>query len=80
MFVLKRANIACKQQMTTVTYLNNILNNFRIIQLQIGIIYGHNSYRQPNQVLFKYKQRKFSGDAVWYLQLCPACRFTMACC
>ena len=38
MFVLKRANIACRQQMTTVNLLQKHFKNFCIIQLQIGII------------------------------------------
>ena len=37
MFVLKRANIACRQHMTKVYYFKRILNNFRFIQLQIGV-------------------------------------------
>ena len=34
MFVLKQVNIVCRQQMTAV----NVLQNVRIVQLQIGIL------------------------------------------
>ena len=37
-FVLKRANIACRQKVTTVNLLQKLLNNFCNTQLQIGII------------------------------------------
>ena len=44
-FVLKRANIACRQKVTTVNLLQKLLNNFCNTQLQIGIISWYNCYQ-----------------------------------
>ena len=66
--------------MTTLKILRNNLNNFSIVDFQIGIIFRFICYQQPNQILLNNKQWGFSEDAVWILATGMFYRFTMAYC
>ena len=58
-FVLKQANTACRQQMTTAKLPHKHLKKLSIVHFQIGVVFQLKYYQQPNQVPLRNKERNF---------------------